>query len=763
MDAFDALGCSIRNANPGEVVPRISYLPRHEQFVEFVYGFLEQSGLLQVEGSRTLRTVTACPQKPAAQLMDELLADGTNHSYDHQLTYLVGTRLADCLTGNVDGVQLIFGSPEGREAATGMYSCSPINLPWIKQIESFLRDYVSRLGNIFGPIHILEMGAGTGGTTAVMAPMLCALEVPVVYTVTDLSSSLVAGLRKRFKQYPFLAFKTCNIEEQPPADLLQSQHIILATNCVHATHNLARSTSNIRQMLRSDGVLMMLEMTEPLPWVDLVFGLLEGWWLFDDGRHHALAPPEVWERTLHKAGYGSVDWTDGHRPEASIQRVIIAIASGPRYDDPSPLPSSSSSSSVVPTPPSPSADTSGRQATIDAYVEQYTRDFHLPSATVDQPSLGTGVLVTGATGSLGSHIVAHLARLPEVQTVVCLNRPRGADSRSRQLDALRSRGIHLDTASLGKIHVFQADTTKPGLGLSQEQLDFLLGNIKHIVHNAWPMSISRPIGAFEPQFQTLQNLLDLAAQIAAPRPASSSQRIGFQFISSIATVGQYSRRTGETLVPEIRITAESALCTGYSEAKLVCEHMLDETLHRFPSRLRPMAIRIGQISGASNTGYWNPVEHLAFMLKSSQTLRALPRLDANLSWCPVDTVAATLSELLLHPDVPASPIYHIENPIRQSWSAMLQILADALDAPSIIPFKDWIRRVRQFPGSVEGNPAARLVGFLDEQFVAMSCGGLVLDTACSQRDSPSLAKSQAVSEDLVRLYVRRWKEIGFLR
>lgn len=35
---------------------------------------------------------------------------------------------------------------------------------------------------------------------------------------------------------------------------------------------------------------MLVEMTEVIPFVYLVFGLPEGWWLFDDGRKHAVVP-----------------------------------------------------------------------------------------------------------------------------------------------------------------------------------------------------------------------------------------------------------------------------------------------------------------------------------------------------------------------------------------------------------------------------------------------------------------------------------------
>jgi thioester reductase-like protein len=124
----------------------------------------------------------------------------------------------------------------------------------------------------------------------------------------------------------------------------------------------------------------------------------------------------------------------------------------------------------------------------------------------------------------------------------------------------------------------------------------------------------------------MRNLIDLARDISCRKDVRGF-KVGFQFISSIATVGYYPLWKGEALVPEQRMTAESVLPTGYGDAKLVCERILDETLHKFPDHFRPMAVRIGQIAGSKVSGYWNPVEHFAFMVKSSQTLKALPDLQ----------------------------------------------------------------------------------------------------------------------------------------
>jgi thioester reductase-like protein len=211
------------------------------------------------------------------------------------------------------------------------------------------------------------------------------------------------------------------------------------------------------------------------------------------------------------------------------------------------------------------------------------------------------------------------------------------------------------------------------------------------------------------------------------------------------------------------MSADSVLPVGYAEAKLVCERMLDETLHRYPSRFRPMAVRIAQITGSESNGYWNPVEHFAFVVKSSQFLKAFPDLDGTLSWCPVDDVSATLGELLIS-DTKPYPIYHIENPSRQRWQDMVKALTELLDIPQegIIPFDQWLERVRNSSASINENPAKQLVDFFSQHFIRISCGGLILDTSKTKRHSATLRERGRVELNSIVKYISAWKTIGFL-
>jgi acyl transferase domain-containing protein/nucleoside-diphosphate-sugar epimerase/acyl carrier protein/SAM-dependent methyltransferase len=758
VEAFEELGCPIRSAKAGDTLTRIPHDPQHGRLTNYLYKMLEhEARLIDTDGSKITRTAIAPPSKTSDAILEQLLRDLPDHEWANKLTHFAGGRLADVLKGECDGIKLIFGSDEGRRLVTGLYGDSLLNKLANVQMQDVVSRVASKIPKDQGPLRILELGAGTGGTTKGMVALLAKLGVPVEYTFTDLSGSFVAAARKTFKEYPFMKYRVHDIEKPPANDLLATQHIIIASNAMHATHNLEESTKNVRKALRPDGFLMMLEMTSPVFWVDLIFGLFEGWWLFDDGREHAIGHQTLWERIMRSVGYGHIDWTDGNSPELEIQRVIIALASGPQY-----------SRQPVPPPLQPEVQlqpAAGRKAAVDEYVRKYTEGFalHEPVKGESTPSqYEQCVLITGATGSLGAHLVANVAALPNVKTVVCLNRRSGSDPEGRQQKSLEDKGILLDAASQSKLQVFQATTSKPLLGLESADYEELLGKVTHIVHNAWPMTGKRPLSGLESQFQVMRNLIDFARDISARR--SKGFKVSVQLISSIAVVGHYPLWSGNVVVPEERMTLESVLPNGYGDAKFVCERMLDETLHKYPDQFRVMSVRPGQIAGSKVTGYWNAMEHLSFLMKSSQTLRALPQFEGDLCWTPVDDVAGTCSDLLMS-DRDPYPFYHIDNPVRQPWTEMIPLLADSLNIPrdNIVPFKEWVRRVRAFPGAVEwDNPAALLIDFLDDNFLRMSCGGLLLGTAKSCEHSKTLSAVGPVSADVARKYIQSWKDSGFL-
>ena len=403
-----------------------------------------------------------------------------------------------------------------------------------------------------------------------------------------------------------------------------------------------------------------------------------------------------------------------------------------------------------------------RKKSVDDYVRKYTAGF---SAPVPTPSFITVmdnakvILVTGASGSLGGHLVDQIAQIADVKRVVCLNREKNMEPYLRQQKAMKGKGIHSFDMIRPKLLVLQTDSSKPMLGFSSSEYEGLVRSVTHIIHNAWPMSVKRPLNGFVSQFQIMRNLIDFAREVVCRRPEEF--KFSFQLVSSISVVGAYGSGhvEGRILVPEDRHGIDSVMPSGYGDAKWGCERMLDETLHRYSNRFRPMVVRLGQVAGSTTSGYWNPMEHFAFVIKSSQMLDALPNTGGIVYWTPVDDIARTLADLLLSDRTPY-PVYHIDNPVGQPWREMNAFLADALNITKMIPFDEWIERVRAAPQ--QNNPAAILLDFLDSNFLRMSSGGLVLDVRKTLEHSRTLSGVGPVSAEVAKRYIQVWKEIGFL-
>jgi malonyl CoA-acyl carrier protein transacylase/acyl carrier protein/SAM-dependent methyltransferase len=345
VEGLAALGCDLRTLQPGDALPTIRHLPRHQKVIGQIYRILEDAGLLEVDSEGTRRrTDQPTPPATSSDLHSRILQRFPQHVSEHSLLHTTGSRLADCLSGDADPISLLFGNAEARRLLGDVYTNAPMfkagTLFLARFLAQTLTQHLQDHDGGRGEIRILELGAGTGGTTSHLLEHLAAagLGNKLRYTFTDLSSSLVVAAKKKFARYPFMEYAVLDIEQSPPAHLLGRFDMVISTNCIHATRDLTRSCTHIRRMLREGGLLCLVELTQNLFWFDLVFGLLEGWWLFEDGRSHALASEALWQKVLLGSGFDWVDWSDGASAEASILRLIVAATSPRPHPSPSPPP-----------------------------------------------------------------------------------------------------------------------------------------------------------------------------------------------------------------------------------------------------------------------------------------------------------------------------------------------------------------------------------------------------------------------------------------
>ncbi|KAF7536474.1 hypothetical protein G7054_g4512 [Neopestalotiopsis clavispora] len=170
------------------------------------------------------------------------------------------------------------------------------------------------LGHVCPNMRVLEIGAGTGGTTSRLLDCLVNDDqhsrLYFDYTYTDISPGFFPAAKDRFQKYPNLNFQVLDISKDPIKQgfTAESFDLILASNVVHATPSLHQSLSNIRKLLRPTGRLYLEELSCDNKGLNYIMGMFSGWWLgCEDGRsEEPYVSPEYWDKELRQAGFSGL-------------------------------------------------------------------------------------------------------------------------------------------------------------------------------------------------------------------------------------------------------------------------------------------------------------------------------------------------------------------------------------------------------------------------------------------------------------------------
>lgn len=310
---------------PTQLMHALRVIPRYARLMRRFMAILEEDGLLARSGDAW--RICALHDTPGtAMCLDRLRLDYPEAWRELKLLGRCGEGLASVLIGETDPLSLLF--PDGdTNALAEFYS----HAATFATIHPMLQSAVAHLvrGRPAGRgIRVLEIGAGTGATTAGILPLLP--DDGVDYVFTDVSTLFFKRAKEEFGFYPFVRYEALNIDRPVAAQGFReaSFDLVVAANVLHATPDLQRSLEHARSLLAPGGVLLLVEGLAPTRWIDLVFGLTSGWWEFADaGRRpdYPLIDEAAWRQVLDEAGFDAVEaLTPALGTELFKQAVLMA-------------------------------------------------------------------------------------------------------------------------------------------------------------------------------------------------------------------------------------------------------------------------------------------------------------------------------------------------------------------------------------------------------------------------------------------------------
>ncbi|KAK4244346.1 BcPKS16, polyketide synthase [Corynascus novoguineensis] len=326
IEAFATLGVDLTHASPGDKLAQIPYQkPKHDKVVTRLWEILQNHGYVSIDPAGGItRGNRALDGQPSAQLQTAFVARFPGYKDEAALMGLTGPKLAACLSGQLDAVSLMFGSSASMKIMENYYSTSPMISTLTDQLVVFMTSLLGGRVDKARPVRILEVGAGTGGTTKRLAAALASAGVSARYTFTDISPSLVAKAKNALKQYPWIEYATFNMEKETPEALRGKFDVVIGTNCVHATSNRTASCRRLRETLTPGGIIVLSEVTQVIDWYDIAFGLLDGWWLAEGGTAYPIQPPDTWMTSFATAGFVSASCSLGPTRESTSQQLLVA-------------------------------------------------------------------------------------------------------------------------------------------------------------------------------------------------------------------------------------------------------------------------------------------------------------------------------------------------------------------------------------------------------------------------------------------------------
>ena len=323
---------------------QLGIIPDYFRLFESLLDILENGQFIALQGEE-VRTTNAINDPVVNRQLQDLDQTIARFLADAETQHLVKLLKAcidsfpEILTGKIKATSVMF--PGSSMDLVGNIYKNNIRADYFNNLVTdvvveYIRERIEMLPDK-EKINILEVGAGTGGTSVYVFDKIKAYGSKLRYVYTDISKAFTQYGEKTYGTHnPFIEFQVFDLEKEVARQgfALNDFDLVIASNVIHATKNLRKTLRNIKPLMKKNGLLVLNESTRIEHFATLTFGLLEGWWLYDDVDLRLKGGPllsvNFWNRLLKEEGFPEVASIGfPHRKiGTSEQHVIIAESNG---------------------------------------------------------------------------------------------------------------------------------------------------------------------------------------------------------------------------------------------------------------------------------------------------------------------------------------------------------------------------------------------------------------------------------------------------
>ncbi|MDX5563261.1 amino acid adenylation domain-containing protein [Streptomyces sp. ID05-04B] len=328
-------------------------------------------------------------------------------------------------------------------------------------------------------------------------------------------------------------------------------------------------------------------------------------------------------------------------------------------------------------------------AETDRRVPAVGRDAPAPD-----PRRPGDVLLTGATGFCGAHMIDELLRRTTGR-ILCLVRASDERHAMERIRASHRRYVLSDLSS-ERVQPVVGNLGKPGLGLSPSRFEELGSVIDAVYHFGGQVNFIYPYHELRAaNVDGTYEIIRLAAGRAVP----------VHFTSSMAVLAGYGPAGVHEATESTALRFPEYLSVGYVETKWVGEALL----HKASAAGLPVAVyRLMDITGSSGTGVMNTSSEMAALISFIARTGLCPDVRLPLDFLPADHLARAIGYVSTRRPA-RGEVYHLTNP----RPALLNSLAERLRKQGYpvrtIPYAEWIATLVKYAA---GHPTDPITPFV---------------------------------------------------